>query len=187
MAKITPPSSPMMSVPYTAEEALLSDIPGVPDAPDAPDDIPDPVVPAGTIEATGPPATAGTIPDALVPLAHGFCQYVQGLLGKQLDDAGVKMARSVDTTVTEMANFTKGVLASNEHASYSFADALVKFAQASQETPYQVTLRATSQEGFPVEVTIRKATAAELVDEMGRLVGWLTANGYNSQSEAWRA
>lgn len=166
MEKLAPPSSPMMSVPYTAEEALMSSIPGIPDAPD---DVEDPPVPPGTTDVL--PPTVPPLPDALVPLAHGFCQYLQAQLETRLDDAGRRLTKEVGATMDEMATYTKGVMA----------------AYGPTPTPYQVTLRATSQEGFPVEVTMRKATAAELVEEMGRLVSWLVSNGYSSGAEAWRA
>jgi hypothetical protein len=126
------------------------------------------------------PATVPALPESLLPLAHGFCQYVQGLLGKQLDDAGVRMARVVDTSVTDMANFTKGVLASNEHAQYSFADALAKITDR-REMPYTVRVTAVSGEGFPLQLTIRKETAGELVEAIGQLLPWLTANGYTAE------
>jgi len=154
--------------------------------PGIPDDIEDPPVPAGTLEPFNGtvPATVPLPPDALLPLAHGFCQYVQAQLGKQLDEAGIRMARSMDTTITAMADYTKGVLATNEHAQYSFADALAQFARLSAPTPYTLTLHAVSDTGFPIELTIRKETSHELVEEMRRVLGWLSANGYTAQEVA---
>lgn len=179
---IAAPSSPMLTV-------------------QPPDDIPDPVVPDGTLdvdthekppsvpqapfapqEAPQPlPGAVPALPDALVPLAHGFCQYVQHLLGTQLHEAGVHTAKSVDATLTDMANFTKGILASNEHASYQLSDALSKFQEHGLpllSPPYQAVLRVETSAGYPLALTITKSTSGALIEELGKVEGWLQANGY---------
>lgn len=146
-------------------------------------DIPDPDVPHAVLAAASapqPPSSAVTqIPENLMPLAHGFCDYIQHRLNTQLQDAGIRMARDVETTITDMANFAKGVLSANEHAHYSFADALAKIADK-RELPYTVTLKALSSEGFPLELTIRKETAGEIVEVVSNLLPWLVANGYTA-------
>lgn len=184
--EMKPPSAPMIGI---IPETVLQL------APEEPDDIPDPVVPEGTAEVSSLvqepregdkapqtlPSLAPAIPDSLVPLAHGFCQYVQGLLGKQLDDAGVKMARSVEQTTNDMATFTKGVLASNEHASYQLSDALAKMQEGGLpllSPPYQAVLRVETSAGYPLSLTITKSTSGALIEELGKVEGWLQANGY---------
>lgn len=159
MSTIAPPSSPMMQAP----------------APE-PDDIPEPQVPPAVLEAATTPPTVPALPDAVLPLAHGFCQYVQARLTQQLEDAGIKMARSVDTSVTAMADYTKGVLASNEHAHYAFADALAKI--TATHTPYEMALTVRTPAGIPLTLTIRQQTPAALLDELTRLEAWLASNGY---------
>lgn len=155
-------------------------------------DIDDPPVPEGTTDALeafiatpvngGLPPTVPGIPESLVPLAHGFCQYVQAQLNKQLEDAGIKMARSMDTTITDMANYTKGVLATSEHANYSFADALAKITQT--QAPYSVVVHAVTPNGLPCTLTMHKPTSSELIEELGRMESWMIANGYTAQEVA---
>jgi hypothetical protein len=77
-----------------------------------------------------------------------------------------------------MAKFTQGVLATNEHAQYSFADALVKFAQVSQPMPYQMALQVRTPQGFPLTLTVQKASAEELIPAMVKLGEWLLSHGY---------
>jgi hypothetical protein len=145
-------------------------------------DIDDPPVPEGTTDAleafAGMPATVPALPEGLLPLAHGFCQYLQAKLDKELTDSGIKMARVVENSVLDMSKFTQGVLATNEHAQYSFADALVKFAQVSQPLPYRLALQAHTPQGYPVTLTIEKSSAEELIPAMGKLGEWLHAHGY---------
>ena len=152
-------------------------------------DVPDPVVPAAMSldqmaadvmpdpadeirqnvapPLTELPPTVPGIPDSLVPLAHGFCQYLAAQMHAHLKDAGVKMARDVDTVISDMANFTKGVLSSNEHASYQLSDALLKGIKL--VTPgYQMVIQAVTPQGLPLTLTVHKDTSAELVEELGR-------------------
>ena len=146
------------------------------------DDISDPPVPPGTIEAqtpvpdsppppnvsTGTPApsngTVPVLPDALLPLAHGFCQYVQAQLTAKLDEAGRRMTKDVDMTMSEMATYTKGVMG----------------AYAPTPTPYSVVVHAATPSGLPCTFTVQKPTSSELIEELGRMVGWLEAHGYTA-------
>ena len=176
-------------------DALGGGLPHVDDVPD----IPDPVVPPGTIDvppvatsnttssaASVPPSTVPPVPDTLLPLAHGFCQFVQAKLEGQLKDAGIKMSRDVETVVNEMATFSKGVLAANEHAHYSFADALAKIT-AKPDLPYTATVTATSADGFGLTLTIQKPDSGELVEEIGRLLPWLKGQGFTAAVLDWAA
>jgi exodeoxyribonuclease-5 len=184
--KVTPPSAP-----------FLSNTPA-----DAPDDIVDPTVPVGVLNLPDeglvqghqdgstsplppavPPSVAG-LPENLLPLAHGFCQYVQGLLGTQLEEAAIRMTKSVDLTMSGMAQYTKGVLTANEHASYQLSDALLKLGEQGLklvETPYTLQVQVRNPAGVPIIITVRKASAAELLDELTRLEGWLEKQGYTGQ------
>ena len=129
------------------------------------------------------PPTVPLLPDALLPLAHGFCQYVQAKLDAQLKDAGVKMARDVDTVISDMANFSKGVLGSNEHAAYQLSDALTRGIKL-VPPGYQVVVHAVTPCGLPCTLTMTKDTSSELIEELGRMTGWLEANGYTAQEVA---
>jgi len=189
--KVAPPSAP-----------FLSNTPA-----DAPDDIPDPLVPAslaaeamaqatpgvpmeaptiavvpsnGTAPVSVPP-TVPALPEAILPLAHGFCQYVQGLLSQQLEDAGIRMTKSVDLAMSGMAQYTQGVLSCNEHAEMQLSDALLKLGEQGLkllETPYTLQVQVRTPAGIPLTLTVRKQTAGELLDELTRLEGWLASNGY---------
>jgi hypothetical protein len=194
---VAPPSAP-----------FLSNTP-----PDAPDDVPEPMVPASLAAAAmaqpvpGLPPAAPTmavvpsngtgqatlhqsvpaLPDALLPLAHGFCQYVQGLLGQQLEDAGLRMTKSVDLTMSGMAQYTQGVLTANEHASYQLSDALLKLREEGLkilEAPYTMQVQVRNQAGIPITLTVHKQTAADLLDELTRLEAWLATNGYTAAEVA---
>ena len=182
MEKIAPPSSPMMSVPYTAEEALLSSLPGIPGTPD---DIPDPPVPAGTLDAPAPVASPTDATwRAHEALLSGFCQALQGQMSRLLTDEAIRLTKQVDETITRMMEYVKGRLEGNEHAEYSLAAALAEvhatgltLTQATA-TPYTAYVDARTPHGFPLRLTIAKATSGELIEELGRLEGWLMANGY---------
>lgn len=154
-------------------------------------DIDDPNVPEGTTEAleafiatpedvfmSRGQGTVPDIPEGLLPLAHGFCQFLQARLDKELTDAGIRMARGADTTITAMADYTKGVLAANEHANYSFAEALVQFARGNPTLPYQLALQVHTPQGFPLTVTVQKQTAEELIPAMVKLGEWMSTHGY---------
>ena len=184
MDKITPPSSPMMHVPSKTEAAIFSAIPGIPDSPD---DIADPVVPPGTIdEAPAPPPSAAPpippLPDALLPMAHGFCQYLQARMHAWLMDEHRQLMTAVDGSLISVREWAREVFQSNEHASYQLANALEKGLALTQTVakahPYTAVIEARSPNGFPLKFTIEKGTAEDLIDELGRLDGWLVANGY---------
>lgn len=165
------------------------------------DDIEDPPVPPGTTDEAdpypdspqgqnAPTATPGgstvpSLPEGLLPLAHGFCQYLQAKLDKELTDSGIKMARVVDTTITAMADYTKGVLACNEHASYQISDALLKVLERGftiSGAPYTATVTALNADGFAVTLTIHKHESSSLVEELQRLLPWMRAQGFTSAS-----
>jgi len=195
--KVAPPSAP-----------FLNNTPA-----DAPDDIPDPTVPASLAEAamaqpvpglppeaptmavvpsngTTPPAVPPTVPalpDALLPLAHGFAQYVQGLLSQQLEEAAIRMTKSVDLTMSGMAQYTQGVLTANEHAEYSLAHVLEKLHSDGLKVygaPYEMRLQVYTHAGIPLQFTIRHTSPAALLDELTRLETWLALQGYTATPPA---
>jgi exodeoxyribonuclease V len=131
------------------------------------------------------PSTVPALPESIVTLAHGFAQYVQGLLGKQLEEAAIRMTKSVDLTMSEMAQYTKGVLTCNEHAEMQLSSALLKLGEDGLklvETPYTLQVQVRNPAGVPIVITVRKATAAELLDELTRLEAWLAMQGYSAEN-----
>jgi len=126
------------------------------------------------------------LPDALLPLAHGFAQYVQALLSQQLEEAAIRMTKSVDLTMSRMAQYTQGVLQCNEHAEMQLSHALLKLGEDGLklvETPYTLQVQVRNPAGVPIVITVRKATAAELLDELTRLETWLALQGYEGTQE----
>jgi hypothetical protein len=160
----------MMTVPQTTE----------------PEDIPDPAVPEGTIDVAPamPPATAGTIPDALLPLAHGFCQYLQSRMHAWLMDEHRQLMTTVDGSLASIRTWAQEVFQSNEHAQYTMGDALTQLREHganfvhAKADPYTAVIDARTPHGFPLRLTIEKGSSGELIEELGRLEGWLVANGY---------
>jgi hypothetical protein len=173
MSTIAPPSSPLMSVPST-------------ETPDAvtllTDDIPDPAVPAGTVDV--PATTADATWRAHEALLHGFCTAMQGQMSRLLTDEAIRLTKQVDDTITRMMDYVKGRLEGNEHAEYSLAAALAQAQEHgvnlvhAQAEPYTAHVDARTPHGFPLRLTIVKGTSGELIEELGRLEGWLVANGY---------
>jgi hypothetical protein len=130
------------------------------------DDIEDPPVPPGTIDARpeAPSAVAPTVPplpENLLPLAHGFCQYLQAVMNDKLEDAGRHMVKDLGVTLDGMSKYIEGVIK---------AQAIT--------TPYQMAMQVTTPQGFPMTLTVTKATAEELIPAMGKLGSWLVQNGY---------
>ena len=175
MEKIAPPSSPMMTVAPAEtpqEPPLLTD------------DIPDPAVPAGTLDTPVASPTDATW-RAHEALLSGFCQALHGQMSRLLTDEAIRLTKQVDETITRMMDYVKGRLEGNEHAEYSLAAALAQVhekgltLQQATATPYTAYVDARTPHGFPLRLTIEKGTSGELIEELGRLEGWLVANGYS--------
>ena len=166
-------------------------------------DVPDPVVPAAALDpldeiqynvspamidramaAAEPlPPTVPPIPENLIPLAHGFCQYLQAQFGAKLEESAIRMTKEVSTTVDGMLHYAQGVLQNNEHVGYQLSDALLKVLEGGIKIVrpnYQLVIHAVTPAGLPLTLTVTKDTSAELVEELGRLEGWLGANGYTA-------
>lgn len=180
---ITEEPMPQMTTPM--EEAAQLALTAAKETEQAPeDDIPAVAVPDGTttaLEAFVAPPTVPPLSDQTLSMANGFSQYVQARLEGLLKDTAIKMARDAETLMVEMANYTKGVLASNEHAAYQLSDALAKVQSGGltiSGSPYAVTIKALTAEGFEVQFTIEKRDAEDMLEELGRLMPWLTAHGY---------
>jgi len=183
---------PMMPVTMTVAAEPTVEAPGVPverfaPAGHEPDDIPDPVVPAGTGEpSAATPASNGAtpvsgVPPALLPMAHGFCDYIQNRLHGWLLDEHRQLAQGMDVTMSGIRDYAQKVLQCNEHAEYQLANALEKIQKeglAMVSPPYQAVVQATTPSGLPLTLTITKLTAPELVNALTNLEAWLTQQGY---------
>lgn len=168
MEKIAPPPSPLMTAPPVETP---------PTPPLLTDDIPDVAVPAGTLAAD---ATWR----AHEALLSGFCQALSGQMSRLLTDEAIRLTKQVDETLTRLMDYVHGRLEGNEHAEYSLAAALAQVQEKgltlsqATATPYTAYVDARTPHGFPLRLTIEKGTSGELIEELGRLEGWLVANGY---------
>jgi len=161
---------------------MAQPVPGLP--PEAPTMA---VVPSNGTTPPAVPPTVPALPDALLPLAHGFAQYVQGLLSQQLEEAAIRMTKSVDLTMSGMAQYTQGVLTANEHAEYSLAHVLEKLHSDGLKVygaPYEMRLQVYTHAGIPLQFTIRHTSPAALLDELTRLETWLALQGYTATPPA---
>ena len=189
--KVAPPSAPMLTLDNEpdddiqdpvvpegtlADEAMAQAVPGLPmEAPRMPQDASNGAAP------TVVPATVPPLPDGLLTLAHGFCQYLQAQFGAKLHETAIRMTKDVDLVMSEMAQFTKGVLSCNEHAEYQLSEAIRTLCDKGlplHHAPYEMTLQVYTPAGLPLTLTVRKTTPAELLDELTRLETWLEMNSY---------
>jgi len=177
---LAPPSAPMMTGAPRPE----------------PDDIIDPEVPPGTLDtpiAEQPPhspvearATTprpDTLPDGVMPLANGLCAYIRDKMHTFMMDEHKGLMQTLDATLVAMRKWVEIVGQQNEHAQYSLADALTKL-QADGLTvihpPYQAVLHVQTPAGYALALTITKSSSSALVEELGRLEGWLQGHGYGA-------
>lgn len=193
---IAPPSAPFMNqepdddiadppVPGALLEALAAvaqATPGVPLA--APTMAVEPS--NGQTPPSTVPSTVPALPDALLPLAHGFCQYLQGHMHTLLSDEANTLIRGASDALTEMRDFTKGMLHANGDAQEALLSVLAQLGAHGLklvETPYTLQVQVRNPAGVPIIITVRKASAAELLDELTRLETWLALQGYSAGQE----
>ena len=190
--KVAPPSAPMMTnygpepddIPDTfpvppglADEAMDAHVPGLPvEAPRIAQEPPSGTAPTVAPSQVSPP------PGAFLPLAHGFCQYLQSQVHTFLGEEHRQLQASVDVSLAAVRHWAEGMLQGNEHAQYTLGDALLKIQAGgvtqTTGTPYTAVIDARTPHGYPLRLTIEKGTSSELIEELGRLEGWLVANGY---------
>lgn len=195
--KVAPPSAPMLGnepedildppVPASlAAEQVAQAVPGLRQELEQALDAHGVRTKAAVVSSNGttpPPlsATVPSLPDAFLPLAHGFCQYLQAQFGAKLDEAAIRMTKSVDLAMSGMAQYTQGVLTCNEHAEMQLSNALLKLQEHGLKVygaPYEMQLQVSTPAGIPLTLTIRQTTPAALLDELTRLEAWLSHNGY---------
>jgi hypothetical protein len=147
------------------------------------DDVEDPPVPPGTLDT--PVAMPGDATwRAHEAMLSGFCQALSGQMSRLLTDEAIRLTKQVDETITRLMDYVHGRLEDNEHAQYTLGDALAKLREHganlvhAKADPYTAVIDARTPHGFPLRLTIEKGTSGELIEELGRLEGWLVTNGY---------
>lgn len=192
---VAPPSAPMLTLdnepddipeatlpPGMAEAMMDADTPGVPlEAPRMAQEPSSPVTPPSV-----PPTVPG-LPDAFLPLAHGFCQYLQARLHGLIAEEHHHWMSGFDGALAHIRAHMETVLQSSEHAAYQLSDALLQVREHGvtiHGSPYEMTLQVSTPAGVPLTLTIRKGSAAELLDELTRLESWMAAQGYRGERAA---
>jgi hypothetical protein len=106
---------------------------------------------------------------------------MHGKLQSLMQDESLRIARAADVTIASMADYCKGVLQSKAYGANDLPDALRQLSTDGlklMQAPYQVRISATSPHGFPVEFTLTKATAEEMIGAVTGLEQWLGERGY---------
>jgi hypothetical protein len=159
-----------------------------------PEDIPDPPVPVAVVavlqepSAGQPPASEGTgAPHAAhEALLHGFCQALQSQINKWLTQTLLDTAKHeekreeflkewIQKTHIAWIDHLSRVTQQNEHAQYQLSEVL-----GLNGPPYQATVQAHSPDGYPVTLTVTKRDTNSLMEDVGKLLPWLKAQGYQA-------
>jgi exodeoxyribonuclease V len=154
--------------------------------PGIPDDIPEPMVPPGTVEpaaANGAVPPLSTLPPAMLPMLTGVCQYMQAQIHRMIAEEHHHWLAGFDGVLVSMRDHMREVLQGNEHSQYSLADALGKLADKGLPLitdGYQIVLHAVTPAGLPMTLTVKKPTGPELVEALTNLEAWLGENGYTA-------
>lgn len=166
------PFEPIPETPLTLEPEPV-------EAETEPLDIPEPTLPPGVVAAVTP-TPAWSEHEVLL---QGALQHLQGKLNTWLHDTG----KDAMACVEDMHAYIKRQIDIDRDAvrhAESAMDALVANVVSSgitvRQDPYQLAIEAVSPQGFPVTLTIRKATADELISDLDSVVGWLADNGYRA-------
>ena len=181
-----------------ATEALPPSLPDT--APQGEDDLADPAVPAEVL-AAGPltgavgatlmnAPTVPAIPESLLPIASGFCQYLQGRLHQWLDEESATLIRSTkDTirgandTIVEMRDYAKGLLQANGDSQAALTTVLAQVSQGLTVNPYRATMKAISPAGYVVTIEVVKHNGAELCEAIEGMQAYLQEMKYGAVPE----
>jgi exodeoxyribonuclease-5 len=197
---VKPPSAPLLNAdpgepddipdPVVPPEALADTamaraVPGVPDT--APDITPsqEDTSAAAVARANPAPPIPSAITAAHEPLLSGFTQYMQQKLHAMLLEESLRMSKAAEVTIASMADYCKGVLQTAAYAQNDLPDALRQLSTDGLKLvpmPYQVRISATAPGGFPVEFTLTKATAEEMISAVTGLEQWLSERGYRAMT-----
>jgi exodeoxyribonuclease-5 len=167
------------AVPLTLTETLREATvhpPGDTQAPDAPPETSAPSVPSpGAREEL--PARFGEH-EALL---QAFAQHVL----KHVDTALVETTREAGKTVHAMYDYVESLITTDKERlrhMETLLDQLVAKVVAEgilvRRDPYQLTVQAVSPHGYPVTMQIAQGSPEDLLEELGNVTDWLTANDY---------
>lgn len=177
---------PETARPFSAQEQLFMAEPMKPPSapmmhqtPDEQDDILDPPVPPEVTQTAATPAGPPTPEfNAHEALLHGFCQSLQRRLDGMVIDHTKSVMRSLEAVFEGFQKQAATFATVNEHATYQLSNALEAVSKSGQSSPYQVTIAAKNPDGFPVELSIAKQDAGELIQALGAVFPWLKDAGY---------
>lgn len=173
-ATLAPPSAPRLGVtPPPAHEPVT-------------DDIEDPSVPETVIEALKPEPAPHPAGDkarfhAQHALLVGFCEALLPMLRQALFDEHTRVSTGLSSTLFHTENAIKALSQQNEHSTYQLSNALAGLQERGitiAGSPYTARVRCCTPQGYGLELTVHKATAPDLIDELARLTVWLAAQGY---------
>lgn len=169
--------APMFVAPL-AEADTPFDLPG-----DAPltDDIPEVAVPASVVAAI---ATQGIpVVSNQSELVNGTMSLIEGKMTDWVQAQQTGTLKALDRVYEHMAACLDKIAVANDHAQYQLATALDRLSASGVQisgTPYTATLQAISPQGFPLQLTLQKRSAEELVQALEGVSAWLTAQGYGA-------
>ena len=154
------------------------------------DDIPDPPVPHTVAQALHEQKTLReSLPEHFgehEALLQGFCQHLQTRLTQFLLEEHTGVLKNLDVLAHAMRTWGETVSQQNEHAQYSLSDSLMKLQEHGLvlvDSPYQARLQVRTPGGYPLTLTVTRATSGALIEELGRLEPWLQTHGYAPASQ----
>jgi exodeoxyribonuclease V len=172
---IAPPSSPLLGQVEPATPLTLEPDPFEPE----PDDIPPVKTPQAVVDAITP--TAEWLNHEA--LLQGFMQHFQGKIEPWLRDT----CKEAMSCIEDMQGYTKRLVEVDQEKLRQAETALEQRlgTTAPQERqvrhdPYEIHVEALSPQGYPVSITVRKASAEELLVELPDVLGWLAENHYEA-------
>jgi exodeoxyribonuclease V len=178
-----PTSAPMLHTDDPLAPTAQSPLPAsLPDTLPQDDDVADPVVPAAVL-TPAPQALPATVPrlsEDLLPMAQGFCQYLQATLDKWLMEEHSKLLRGANDSLVEMRDFAKGLLHANGDSQAALATVLSHVGQGLMVNPYKATMQAVSPAGYVVTIEVVKRDGGELVSAIEGMQEYLQEMRYTA-------
>lgn len=110
------------------------------------------------------------------PMLHGFLEHLQQVLRRSVVEEQQTVNHNLDKLLLFLQDWVQKTCTANEHAQYQLSsalDGLAKHGLPLLSPPYQAVVEAVSPQGYPVKLTITKATTPELVEELERLLPWM--------------
>ena len=179
-----PTTAPMLTTPDPlAASPQDAAPPTAPEPGPQEDDVPEPPVPAEVLASAKLAATVPQIPEALMPLANGFCQYLQGRMHTFMTEEANRLIRGTNDTLVAMRDTAQGALQASGTAQDALTDVLATVAQGLTVNPYKATMKAVSPAGYLVSIEIVKTDPGELIESVEALHGVLKDMQYGAIPE----